>query len=518
MTDSTNDLAPGSGVERLKNRDIDTRGRTLRQHTARGVLITSAFQVGLAGVGLLRRVLVAAFLTQEEFGLWGLLLSILITLGWLKQVGIADKYIQQSDDDQERAYQKAFTLELAISVAFFLLVAALLPLYAVTYGESDLVVPGLLLATIVPISAFHTPIWIAARRMQFVKQRILIAIDPLVAFTVTIVLGALGYGYWALVIGAVSGAVLGAVAALVTCPYPMRLRFDRTTLNEYTKFSWPLVGLGITNMITVQGSFLVANRTVGLAGVGAIGLASTIASFADRVDGIVSSTIYPAVCTVADRVELLREAFVKSNRVILMWAIPFAVGLALFASDLVTFVLGEEWRSAVGLLVGIGLVIGVSQVGFNWSIFMRAVNDTKPLFLASLVSLGLFAVVMVPALLTLGLDGYVVGLAIATLAQIAVRGYYLDKLFDGFKIVRHSIRAIAPSVPAAGLILLFRLVVDPDRTLAVALGELVVYILATAACTLLFERRLVQEMLGYLRGAVNRGSRARDAATIPQSA
>ena len=33
------------------------------------------------------------------------------TLVWLKQVGIGDKYIQQDEGDQERAFQKAFTLE-----------------------------------------------------------------------------------------------------------------------------------------------------------------------------------------------------------------------------------------------------------------------------------------------------------------------------------------------------------------------------------------------------------------------
>ena len=42
------------------------------------------------------------------------------------------------------------------------------------------------------------------------------------------------------------------------------------------------------------------------------------------------------------RTELLSEIFVKSNRLSLMWAVPFGVGLALFASDLVHFVLGDE--------------------------------------------------------------------------------------------------------------------------------------------------------------------------------
>src|SRR4051794_27185470 len=73
----------------------------LRRRAARGTIINSAFQVGLAGVGLLQRVLVVAFLTVEEFGVWGILIATVVTLSWLKQVGIADKYIQQSEPDQE---------------------------------------------------------------------------------------------------------------------------------------------------------------------------------------------------------------------------------------------------------------------------------------------------------------------------------------------------------------------------------------------------------------------------------
>ncbi len=471
----------------------------LRQLAARGVIVNSAFQVALAGIGVLQRVLVAAFLTQEEFGLWGILIATLLTLSWLKQLGIADKYVQQSEADQELAFQKAFTLELMVSLAFFVVVIALLPFYAIAYGHPEIIAPGILLATVVPISAFETPIWIPYRRLEFVRQRTLLAVDPLVAFAVTVVLGVLGAGYWCLVIGAVSGAVVGSIVSVVTCPYPIRLRFNRGTLSEYLSFSWPLFGLGVSNLLFIQGTLLVANRTVGLAGVGAIGLAGSIATFADRVNGIVSSAIYPAICRVADRTALLHEAFVKSNRLILMWAIPFGVGLALFADDLIEFVLGERWEDSRDVLIGLGLVAGFGQIAFNWSTFMRAVNRTKPMLFASLISLASFAVVMVPALITLDLIGWVVGFAAVTGIQIAVRGYYLRRLFPGFRIMRHLVRSIAPVVPAAGLVLLIRLVGPDDRTAALAVGELVLYIAASIVFTLLFERTLLREMLGYLR-------------------
>src|SRR5581483_1736532 len=70
-------------------------GRSLRQHAARGVIVNSLFQIGISGLGLIRRVGIAAFLTQSQYGFWGLIITTLITLSWLKQVGIDDKYVQQ---------------------------------------------------------------------------------------------------------------------------------------------------------------------------------------------------------------------------------------------------------------------------------------------------------------------------------------------------------------------------------------------------------------------------------------
>src|SRR5262245_11583019 len=102
----------------------ETGGRGLRAPAARGTLTNAAFQIGLAVLGLLRRVLIAAFLTREEFGVWGLIVTTLITLAWLKDLGIADKYVQQNEPDQEAAFQKAFTMELLLSVGFFVLLVA----------------------------------------------------------------------------------------------------------------------------------------------------------------------------------------------------------------------------------------------------------------------------------------------------------------------------------------------------------------------------------------------------------
>jgi O-antigen/teichoic acid export membrane protein len=481
---------------------VDASVTNLRTHTARGALINSAFQVGLAGLALVRRVGVAAFLTRSEFGVWGIILAALITLAWLKQVGIGDKYIQQSEPDQELAFQKAFTLELLMSGLYFLICVVALPAYALAYGHTEIIVPGLVLATAVLLTAFETPTWIPYRRMQYARQRTLTAVDPVVSVVATLALAAAGFGVWGLVVGAVAGSAAGAAVCVATCPYRLRLRFDRGTMREYVSFSWPLLGLGLSRLLVVQGSLLVANHAVGLAGVGAIGLATSFSAFADRIDGIVTQTIYPAVCAVADHAERLAEVFEKSNRVALMWAIPFAVGLALFSGDLVHYVLGDHWEPAVGLLAAIGLVCGFDQIAFNWSAFMRATNRTRPLFMASLFDVGVFLAVSLPATLELGLTGYAIGFATATAVQILVRAHYLHSLFSGFSVARQAVRAVAPIAPAAALVLAVRALAGGEGSAALTAAELAGYAITTVACTYLFERKLVDELAGYLRGRV----------------
>jgi PST family polysaccharide transporter len=504
-----------SDIANESGRGIDTAGRGLRRHAARGTVINSAFQIGLAGLGLLRRLLIAGFLTRSEFGIWGIIVTTLITLSWLKQLGIADKYVQQSEPDQEAAYQKAFTLELLLSTAFFALLVVALPLYGLAYGHPEIVLPGVILALSVPISAFESPLWIAYRRMQFVRQRTLGAVDPVVAFIVTIALGVLGAGYWCLVIGSVAGSVAGALLATATSPYKPKLRFDKGTFREYASFSWPLFGYSVSNLASVQGVLLVGAHTVGIAGLGAIGLAAAISAFAERVDAIVSETIYPAVCAVVNRKDLMFEAFVTSNSLALMWGMPFGVALALFAGDLVHFGFGDNWEPAIGLLAAFGLIAGVRQIAFNWQIFLRAVGDTRPLFVVAITNLVVVAAVTVPLMFAFGLTGYAAGMAAGVVVQIMQRGYFLRRLFPGRSAIGHVVRAISPSLPPAAIVLLLRLAVGGDRTLSRALGEFALYLALTVACTWLFERKLVTEIVGYLRG--DGGVRAREQA-LPQTA
>jgi O-antigen/teichoic acid export membrane protein len=471
---------------------------SLRRHTARGTIINAAFLVGLATLTLIQRVAVAAFLTPAEFGVWGVVVATLFLAGFLRQVGIADRFIQQADTDQEGAFQKFFTVELVLAAVSLVLAAVAIPLFALAYGRAEIIAPGLVVSLAIVANALQSPNIVHYRRMDFARQRKLQAVDPCVAFVVTIPLAIAGAGYWSLVIGVLVGAWCGAAVAVLACPYPLALRLGGGTVRDYFRFSWPLAVARAEVLVVAQAALLIATRTIGLGAAGAISLAISFGQFSRGVDSIVTQTLYPGICAVRDRGELLLEAFTKSNRLALMWGLPFGVAVALFAPDLVRLVIGERWEQAIVVLQAFGIVAAIDQLGFNWTAFLRALDRTRPMALVALVELAAFCVITAPLLVVHGLRGFAAGSIAAACISVAGRGYFLVQILPGFAPLRHVARAVAPLVPAVALVLLARELHGAERTLGLAAAELAAFLLTVAAATAVFERRLLREALSYL--------------------
>jgi O-antigen/teichoic acid export membrane protein len=384
---------------------------------------------------------------------------------------------------------------------FALLLGAAIPLMALLYGRSDLIAPGVVLMALFPAMVLQAPLWVFYRRMDFVQQRLIQAVDPVVGFAVAVGMAVAGAGYWSFVGGALAGTWASALVAVARSPYRLRLRYDGGTLRRYASFSWPLLLAGGAGIVTAQGAIITGNAHLGIEAVGAITLAASVSQFSDRVDQIVTGTIYPAICAVADRTALLHESFVKSNRLGLMWAVPFGLGITLFAADVVHFGIGDRWAPAIVLLQWFGVTAALNHLGYNWDAYFRARADTRPIAVMSVAAIVVFAAVAIPLTLSDGLRGLAIGLAIQAATLVSVRAYFLRRLFAGFTLGRHALRAIAPSIPAVGAVLLVRTMESGTRGEPRALGELALYAAVTVAATLVFERDLLREARGYLTRA-----------------
>jgi O-antigen/teichoic acid export membrane protein len=480
----------------------------LRRRVARGTLVNAVFNIGLQLLGFMKGFIVAGFLTATEYGVWGLLVISLGTLLWLAQLGIDDKYIQQDHPDQEKAFQLAFTLQCMLAGVFMAILAVGVPLFALAYGKHEIIAPGLVLTLAMPTAALTTPLWVYYRKMDFLKQRRLALWDPVVAFFVTIALAVAGTGYWALVVGTVLGAWAGAIVAVRSSPYPLRLYYEKGTLREYATFSWPILIQNASGVMVAQLPILFVQRHVGTAAVGAITLAGTISLYANRVDSIVTQALYPAIARVKDKPHLLFEAFTKSNRLALMWGVPCGVGIALFTDDIVHYVLGDKWAFAIPVIQIMALAAGFNQFGFNWAAFYKANNNTRPIAIAGVAMFISVMVLAVPLTYSDGVQGYAWGMAGATAILILMRCYWLARLFPTFALFSHAARAMWPTVPAVAAVLAVRAADGGGRSAAQAAAEAAMFVVVLGIGVFFAERNLVREVIGYLRRGAVSGSAA----------
>ncbi len=478
----------------------NSTGEGRRGRAARGTVINSAFLIGLNLLALVKGFAVAGFVSVSDYGVWGLVIVSFTTLYGLIQVGVNDKYIQQDHEDQEGAFQLAFTLQLMLSGAFVVLIVALMPAYAAVYGTDEILYPGWALALAMPASAFQAPLWTFYRRMDYMRQRRLQVFDPLVGFVVTLGLAVAGLGYWALVVGTIAGAWTAAAVAVRASPYKLRLRYEPGTLREYATFSGPLMFQGLMVSVIGFGPVLVAQRALGTAAIGAMAIANNISVYTQKVDEVVTNTLYPVICAVKDRAELLQEAFLKSNRMGMLWATPTGLGIFLFAPDLVHFVIGSRWEDAIPVIQAFGLIAVFNQIAFNWTAFFRAIGDTKPVAVgAAAMAVGVTAIA-VPLLAIHGLVGFAVGMALANVGLVAVRVGYLTRIVPLGPMVRNVARGMLPGLAAFGVTGSVRLATwGGERTELHAAAEVALFLVLSLAITLVAERGLLNEFRGYLR-------------------
>ena len=485
----------------------------LRRRTARGGVVNAVFLGGAEGLVLVQGLIVTALLGPRAIGLYGIVTTTAMTIVALKRVGIDEAFVQQSEEDQEAEFQRAFTLELMLALGFSVVIALLAPVLAAAYGDDRLLLLTLAVAYLPLGFALQAPTWVFFRRMDFVRVRMLQAIVPVVSVLVTLPLVLAGVGVWALVIGPFVGNAVAVAACLAVSPYRLRLRFDRAARRRYLGFSWPIFATAAAVLLVQQGQIFAFDLQGGLAAAGFITLAHTLTRYADRADQIVATTIYPAIVVVRDRLATLEELFVKSNRVTLVWVVPFAAGFVLFAPDLVEFVLGDEWRPAALLLQGLAVAAAVQQLGYNWFSFYRARGDSRPQAVESAVLAVAFLGLAVPALFVWGVEGFLAGRLVTALLVVAVRRAYVRRLLPGVSLAGLAVRAAAPVVLAAVPVLVLRTAVwSGPRSLVQAIAEIVVFLAATGGLTWALERGLFREFAQQLRAGPGTGGG--DAATL----
>jgi PST family polysaccharide transporter len=226
------------------------------------------------------------------------------------------------------------------------------------------------------------------RDLQFKRISAIDASEALISVALTLVLAALGFRYWSLVWGGVTGSIVATVLALRWRPHRRHWPRDFALVTPSLRFGWHLVVARFAWYFYSSADFAVVGKLFGKAALGGYGFAWTLASIpVTRISALVSQ-VTPAIFSAVqnDRAQLSRY-FLRLTEGLAFITFPFSIGVALVAEEFVLVALGEEWRPAIVPLQLLAFYAGLRSITTLHAQVLQAVGRSRDQMRFSLLAL-----------------------------------------------------------------------------------------------------------------------------------
>lgn len=398
-------------------------GRTLR----RGATI-SAFTLVLVQVSaFVTTLLLARLLSPAEIGVYAAGTVLTGFLVMFAEGGLRGALIQRQTELEDTA-DTVFWATAAAGLLMSLCALAAAPLVTLLFrdplaGQIAAITSGMLLMH----ALTNVPDGLLQRQFNF-KRRLIIDPARAIGFgIVAVVLAALGFGVWSLVIGNYASTAIWLVGTWVMGGWrPGRGKASYRLWRELARFAYPLLIQNVVFQVREAGQASLVGRFLGTASLGQfrygrrVGLLPTQA-----VVQVGSYVLFPAFSRLAGEPERLKQAFLRSLRWLWIATAPVAGLIIALGEPAVVILLGDRWREAGIFLVamaGYGATIGLKATAneaIKGSGRSRLLNRVSVVQLV--LGLGLVFLALPHGLFAVGLAISATEITLAVMVMILVR-------------------------------------------------------------------------------------------------
>lgn len=350
----------------------------------RGSAITAAAYAGSQALRLASNLILARLLFPEAFGLMALVSVVLVGLQMFSDMGLSPAIARSARGDDPAFLDTAWTLQIGRGVVLWLGASALAWPMAAFYDAPALtgLIPVAALSLL--IAGFNpTRIETANRHLLLGRVTALDLMSQAVGIAVMVVFAWATASVWALVIGAVAGAVAKLVLMTALLPGPAnRLRWDRTAGDELVHFGkWILLST-VCGFALSQGDRLILGAYLTLDQLGIYNIGYFLASFPWLLGGAVTMRVMiplyrdvptGAKAANAPRVRRMRMAMTAG-------LLGLLAALALAGVPLVHLLYDDRYVAAGAIVVLVACVQMPAVVGMTYDQAALAAGDSKAFF------------------------------------------------------------------------------------------------------------------------------------------
>ena len=311
----------------------DLKGRSVR---GGAVTLTSQAMKFVLQMG--STVVLARLLLPSDFGLIAMVTAVTGFVAMFKDAGLSMATVQREDITHDQV-STLFWINVALSVAVMLVVAALAPAIAAFYSEPRLLWVSLALAGTVLFGGFTVQHQALLRRqMRFKALAVVEVVSMTGGIAVAIAMALMEFGYWSLV-GMVAGtAVVNAVLVWVLCDWRPGRPKRGCGVGQMVKFGGGLTGFNFLNYFTRNSDNVIVGFALGSGPLGVYSKAYNLLMLPIRqINAPVGSVMLPALSRLQDDPVRYRRAYLQALSAIAMVGMPLVVCVFVLADEAAEF-------------------------------------------------------------------------------------------------------------------------------------------------------------------------------------
>lgn len=382
---------------------------------AKGAAWMIAVRVTDRLIGFVSLLILARMLTPSDFGLVALAFSVLEVIYLLGAFNFDVALIQNQEAGTEQ-YDTVWTINFLFFIGYALLLAGLAVPAAHFYNDDRLVHVMLALSVGLLIRGAENVYLVDFRKnMRFDQEFLVFIVKRLSTFVLTTTLAIVLRNYWALVFGTLLGFLISTIFS-----YRVVKRRPRLTLvaaKQLFHFSKWMFFHNVMSTLMGRAPDFVIGRVLGAASLGIFNVAREIAALpSSELMAPINRAAFPGFSKLSKQLPALREAYLNTLGLSLLFAIPASTGIGVLAQIFVDVALGAQWKNAAPLIqiIATGGVITVLSASAG-QIFIAV---GKPRLNA--LTVGLQIPVLFPLLYFLGRDHGLEGAAMAIAINAAL--------------------------------------------------------------------------------------------------
>ncbi len=425
---------------------------SLAQKTITGIVWNFSEQIGKRGIAVIITLLLARFLTPEDFGLVAMMAVFLAVAQSLMDSGFKQALIRLQDAKQID-FNTAFYANIFLGIISYFLLFLAAPFIAQFYEEPRLILLIRVAGLNILIHSFQVvQSAILSRALNFKAQLQATIPAGITSGIIAVGLACMNYGVWALIAQMLLASMITTILLWKLQGWRPSFSFSGKSLVYMYNFGYKLFLSGLLDTVFKNIYVVVIAKLFTASIAGYYFFANKLKELIiSQLVGSIQTVTYPALATVQSDNIKLKAGYRKVIQVTTFFLFPSMLLLAALAEPLFEFLLPDKWLPTViylQLMCFAGVLYPLHSINLN----ILKVKGRSDLFLYLEIFKKIMAVGILFVSFRFGVVGILIGQIFISILAYIPNSYFSSKLIN--YPVREQVADFMPGLILSGAVAL----------------------------------------------------------------